>query len=90
MNSMGPGDEGSIGSATDLTETSSIVDGDWTMVDEKAGCLDWCMVAGLILQESSVINQGFSLVQSSEVAREMLQNIKTGLQAGERWVSTDW
>uniref|UniRef100_A0A8C6Y5G5 Guanine nucleotide exchange factor subunit RIC1 n=1 Tax=Naja naja TaxID=35670 RepID=A0A8C6Y5G5_NAJNA len=122
------GDEGSIGSATDLTETSSIVDGDWTMVDEnystlsltqselehislelaskgphksqvqlryllhifmEAGCLDWCMVIGLILRESSVINQVFSLAQSSEVDGEMLQNIKTGLQAIERWASTD-
>ncbi|XP_026559515.1 RAB6A-GEF complex partner protein 1 [Pseudonaja textilis] len=122
------GDEGSIGSATDLTETSSIVDGDWTMVDEnystwsltqselehislelaskgphksqvqlryllhifmEAGCLDWCMVIGLILRESSVISQVFSLAQSSEVDGEMLQNIKTGLQAIERWASTD-
>ncbi|KAM6468313.1 guanine nucleotide exchange factor subunit RIC1 isoform 2-T2 [Liasis olivaceus] len=122
------GDEGSIGSATDLTETSSIVDGDWTMVDEnystlsltqselehislelaskgphksqvqlryllhifmEAGCLDWCMIIGLILRESSVINQVFSLAQSSEVDGETLQNIKTGLQAVERWASTD-
>ncbi|XP_032069019.1 RAB6A-GEF complex partner protein 1 [Thamnophis elegans] len=122
------GDEGSIGSATDLTETSSIVDGDWTMVDEnysalsltqselehislelaskgphksqvqlryllhifmEAGCLDWCMIIGLILRESSIINQVFSLAQSSEVDGEMLQNIKTGLQAVERWASTD-
>ncbi|ETE64095.1 Protein RIC1-like protein, partial [Ophiophagus hannah] len=106
------GDEGSIGSATDLTETSSIVDGDWTMVDEnystlsltqselehislelaskgphksqvqlryllhifmEAGCLDWCMVIGLILRESSVINQVFSLAQSSEVQQEAFQ-----------------
>ncbi|XP_063152776.1 guanine nucleotide exchange factor subunit RIC1-like [Candoia aspera] len=123
------GDEGSIGSATDLTETSSIVDGDWTMVDEnysalsltqselehlslelaskgphksqvqlryllhvfmEAGCLDWCVIIGLILRESSIINQVFSLAQSSEVDGETLQNIKTGLQAVERWASTDW
>ncbi|XP_070598679.1 guanine nucleotide exchange factor subunit RIC1 [Erythrolamprus reginae] len=122
------GDEGSIGSATDLTETSSIVDGDWTMVDEnystlsltqselehislelankgphksqvqlryllhifmEAGCLDWCMIIGLILRESSIINQVFSLAQSSEVDGEMLQNIKMGLQAVERWASSD-
>ncbi|XP_038660176.1 guanine nucleotide exchange factor subunit RIC1 isoform X2 [Scyliorhinus canicula] len=31
---LSKGDECSIGSATDLTETSSMVDGDWTMVDE--------------------------------------------------------
>ena len=137
------GDECSIGSATDLTESSSVVDGDWTMVDEnfstlsltqselehismelaskgphksqvqlrwvspslrtqrarrslcrwiplrtccppfvcvsychsyrslcccfmssyllhifmEAGCLDWCVVIGLILRESSVVSQ---------------------------------
>ncbi|XP_039615497.1 guanine nucleotide exchange factor subunit RIC1 [Polypterus senegalus] len=33
------GDECSIGSATDLTETSSMVDGDWTMVDENFSTL---------------------------------------------------
>nr|XP_060618273.1 guanine nucleotide exchange factor subunit RIC1 isoform X2 [Anolis sagrei ordinatus] len=125
---LNKGDECSIGSATDLTETSSIVDGDWTMVDEnfstlsltqselehislelaskgphksqvqlryllhifmEAGCLDWCIIIGLILRESSVISQVFSLMQSSEVDGEMLQNIKTGLQAVDRWASTD-
>ncbi|XP_015262959.1 PREDICTED: RAB6A-GEF complex partner protein 1 [Gekko japonicus] len=125
---LNKGDECSIGSATDLTETSSIVDGDWTMVDEnfstlsltqselehislelaskgphksqvqlryllhifmEAGCLDWCAVIGLILRESSIINQVFSLLQSSEVDGELLQNIKTGLYAVDRWASTD-
>ncbi|XP_044776594.1 guanine nucleotide exchange factor subunit RIC1 isoform X2 [Neomonachus schauinslandi] len=122
------GDECSIGSATDLTESSSVVDGDWTMVDEnfstlsltqselehismelaskgphksqvqlryllhifmEAGCLDWCIVIGLILRESSIINQIVVLIQSSEVDGEMLQNIKTGLHAVDRWASTD-
>lgn len=32
-------EECSIGSATDLTETSSVVDGDWTMVDENSSTL---------------------------------------------------
>ncbi|XP_040914782.1 guanine nucleotide exchange factor subunit RIC1 isoform X2 [Toxotes jaculatrix] len=32
-------EEYSIGSATDLTETSSVVDGDWTMVDENSSTL---------------------------------------------------
>ncbi|XP_068609272.1 guanine nucleotide exchange factor subunit RIC1 [Brachionichthys hirsutus] len=32
-------DEYSVGSATDLTETSSMVDGDWTMVDESSSPL---------------------------------------------------
>ncbi|KAM5298946.1 guanine nucleotide exchange factor subunit RIC1 isoform 2-T2 [Ctenodactylus gundi] len=122
------GDECSIGSATDLTESSSMVDGDWTMVDEnfstlsltqselehismelaskgphksqvqlryllhifmEAGCLDWCIVIGLILRESSVISQILGIAQSSEFDREMLQNIKTGLHAVDRWASTD-
>lgn len=122
------GDECSIGSATDLTESSSMVDGDWTMVDEnfstlsltqselehismelaskgphksqvqlryllhifmEAGCLDWCVVIGLILRESSVVSQILGIAQSSEMDGEMLQNIRTGLHAVDRWASTD-
>uniref|UniRef100_A0A8D0HFF1 Protein RIC1 homolog n=1 Tax=Sphenodon punctatus TaxID=8508 RepID=A0A8D0HFF1_SPHPU len=122
------GDECSIGSATDLTETSSMVDGDWTMVDEnfstlsltpselehislelaskgphksqvqlryllhiftEAGCLDWCIVIGLILREASIISQVFSVIQSSDIDVEMLQNIKSGLHSVDRWASTD-
>jgi len=55
----------------------------------EAGCLDWCIVIGLILRESSIINQIVVLIQSSEVDGEMLQNIKTGLHAVDRWASTD-
>uniref|UniRef100_A0A8B9P4F0 Guanine nucleotide exchange factor subunit RIC1 n=1 Tax=Apteryx owenii TaxID=8824 RepID=A0A8B9P4F0_APTOW len=122
------GDECSIGSATDLTETSSMVDGDWTMVDEnfssisltqselehislelaskgphksqvqlryllhifmEAECLDWCIIIGLILRESSVINQVFSIMQSSDIDGEICRNIKTGLHAVDKWASTD-
>ncbi|KAK6494251.1 RAB6A-GEF complex partner protein 1-like [Huso huso] len=36
---LNKGDDCSIGSATDLTETSSMVDGDWTMVDENFSTL---------------------------------------------------
>ncbi|XP_064902111.1 guanine nucleotide exchange factor subunit RIC1 isoform X4 [Columba livia] len=123
---LSKGDECSIGSATDLTETSSMVDGDWTMVDEnfssltqselehislelaskgphksqvqlryllhifmEAGCLDWCIIIGLILRESSVINQVFSIMQSSDIDGEICQNIKTGLYAVDKWASTD-
>ncbi|NWZ64841.1 RIC1 protein, partial [Acrocephalus arundinaceus] len=125
---LSKGDECSIGSATDLTETSSMVDGDWTMVDEnfsslsltqseleqlslelaskgphksqmqlryllhifmEAGCLDWCVVIGLILRESSVINQVFSIMQSSDIDGEIRQTIKTGLDAVDKWASTD-
>ncbi|NXV92797.1 RIC1 protein, partial [Calonectris borealis] len=125
---LSKGDECSIGSATDLTETSSMVDGDWTMVDEnfsslgltqselehislelaskgphksqvqlryllhifmEAGCLDWCIIIGLILRESSVINQVFSIMQSSDIDGEICQNIKKGLYAVDKWASTD-
>ncbi|XP_050769358.1 guanine nucleotide exchange factor subunit RIC1 isoform X1 [Gymnogyps californianus] len=125
---LSKGDECSIGSATDLTETSSMVDGDWTMVDEnfsslsltqselehlslelaskgphksqvqlryllhifmEAGCLDWCIIIGLILREASVINQVFSIMQSSDIDGEICQNIKTGLYAVDKWASTD-
>ncbi|NXY45799.1 RIC1 protein, partial [Ceuthmochares aereus] len=125
---LSKGDECSIGSATDLTETSSMVDGDWTMVDEnfsslsltqselehfslelaskgphksqvqlryllhifmEAGCLDWCIIIGLILRETSVINQVFSIMQSSDIDGEICQNIKTGLNAVDKWASTD-
>ncbi|XP_063311171.1 guanine nucleotide exchange factor subunit RIC1 isoform X2 [Pelobates fuscus] len=125
---LNKGDECSIGSATDLTETSSMVDGDWTMVDEnfstlsltqselehismelankgphksqvqlryllhvfmEAGCLEWCVIIGLILRESSVINQVLNIMQCPEVAEEMLQGIQCGLQAVDVWASTD-
>ncbi|XP_009667391.2 guanine nucleotide exchange factor subunit RIC1 isoform X2 [Struthio camelus] len=125
---LSKGDECSIGSATDLTETSSMVDGDWTMVDEnfsslsltqselehislelaskgphksqvqlryllhifmEAGCLDWCIIIGLILRESSVISQVFSIMQSSDTDGEICRNIKTGLHAVDKWASTD-
>lgn len=55
----------------------------------EAGCLDWCVVIGLILRESSVINQVFSIMQSSDIDGEICQNIKTGLDAVEKWASTD-
>ncbi|XP_053322022.1 guanine nucleotide exchange factor subunit RIC1 isoform X2 [Spea bombifrons] len=125
---LNKGDECSIGSATDLTETSSMLDGDWTMVDEnfstlsltqselehismelankgphksqvqlryllhvfmEAGCLEWCVIIGLILRESSVISQVLNFMQCPEVAEEMLQGILTGLQSVDAWSTTD-
>uniref|UniRef100_A0A665VZ31 Protein RIC1 homolog n=1 Tax=Echeneis naucrates TaxID=173247 RepID=A0A665VZ31_ECHNA len=105
-------EEYSIGSATDLTETSSVVDGDWTMVDEnsstlslsqaelehismelankgphksqvqlryllhvfmEAGCLEWCIVIGLILRDANVIKQVIAFLDSPEVPPETVQ-----------------
>ncbi|KAG1929775.1 RAB6A-GEF complex partner protein [Pimephales promelas] len=122
------GEEYSIGSATDLTETSSVVDGDWTMVDEnfstlslsqselehismelankgphksqvqlryllhvfmEAGCLEWCVIIGLILRDASVIKQVVGFLDSAEVPAETVQSIKAGLMAVDHWVSSD-
>lgn len=121
-------EEYSVGSATDLTETSSVVDGDWTMVDEnsstlslsqaelehismelankgphksqvqlryllhifmEAGCLEWCVVIGLILRDTNVIKQVISFLDSPEVPAETSQSIRNGLLAVDAWASTD-
>ncbi|KAM9306552.1 guanine nucleotide exchange factor subunit RIC1 [Pholidichthys leucotaenia] len=121
-------EEYSIGSATDLTETSSVVDGDWTMVDEnsstlslsqaelehismelankgphksqvqlryllhvfmEAGCLEWCVVIGLILRDISVIKQVISFLNNPEVPPETVQSVRNGLLAVDAWASTD-
>ncbi|XP_054612650.1 guanine nucleotide exchange factor subunit RIC1 isoform X3 [Dunckerocampus dactyliophorus] len=121
-------EEYSIGSATDLTESSSVVDGDWTMVDEntstlslsqaelehismelankgphksqvqlryllhvfmEAGCLEWCVVIGLILRDANVIKQVIGLLDSPEVPAETAQSIRSGLLAIDTWASTD-
>uniref|UniRef100_A0A8C9Z824 Protein RIC1 homolog n=1 Tax=Sander lucioperca TaxID=283035 RepID=A0A8C9Z824_SANLU len=121
-------EEYSVGSATDLTETSSVVDGDWTMVDEnsstlslsqaelehismelankgphksqvqlryllhvfmEAGCLEWCVVIGLILRDANVIKQVIGFLDSPEVPQETVQSVRNGLLAVDTWVSTD-
>ncbi|XP_014852069.1 PREDICTED: RAB6A-GEF complex partner protein 1 isoform X2 [Poecilia mexicana] len=121
-------EEYSVGSATDLTETSSVVDGDWTMVDEnsstlslsqaelehismelankgphksqvqlryllhvfmEAGCLEWCVVIGLILRDASVIKQVVSFLDSPEVPPETTQSLRNGLLAVDAWASSD-
>ncbi|XP_059381392.1 guanine nucleotide exchange factor subunit RIC1-like [Carassius carassius] len=122
------GEECSIGSATDLTETSSMVDGDWMMVDEnvstlslsqselehismelankgphksqvqlryllhvfmEAGCLEWCVVIGLILRDAAVIKQVVGFLDSPEVPAETVQSIRAGLKAVDLWASSD-
>ncbi|KAJ4926366.1 hypothetical protein JOQ06_008542, partial [Pogonophryne albipinna] len=121
-------EEYSVGSATDLTETSSVVDGDWMMVDEnsstlslsqaelehismelankgphksqvqlryllhvfmEAGCLEWCVVIGLILRDANVIKQVICFLDSPEVPQETVQSIRNGLLAIDSWVSTN-
>uniref|UniRef100_A0A8C4GN00 Protein RIC1 homolog n=1 Tax=Dicentrarchus labrax TaxID=13489 RepID=A0A8C4GN00_DICLA len=122
------GNKYSVGSATDLTETSSVVDGDWTMVDEnsstlslsqaelehismelankgphksqvqlryllhvfmEAGCLEWCVVIGLILRDANVIKQVIGFLDSPEVPQETVQSVRSGLLAVETWASID-
>ncbi|XP_075900914.1 guanine nucleotide exchange factor subunit RIC1 [Nelusetta ayraudi] len=121
-------EEYSVGSATDLTETSSVVDGDWTMVDEnsstlslsqaelehismelankgphrsqvqlryllhvfmEAGCLEWCVVTGLILRDANVIKQVIGCLDSPEVPLDTVHSVKSGLLAVDAWASTD-
>uniref|UniRef100_A0A8C2WHH4 Protein RIC1 homolog n=1 Tax=Cyclopterus lumpus TaxID=8103 RepID=A0A8C2WHH4_CYCLU len=121
-------EEYSVGSATDLTETSSVVDGDWMMVDEnssslslsqaelehismelankgphksqvqlryllhvfmEAGCLEWCVVIGLILRDANVIKQVLGFLDSPEVPQDTVQSVRNGLLAVDTWVSTD-
>ncbi|TRY97116.1 hypothetical protein DNTS_032782 [Danionella cerebrum] len=125
---MNKGEECSIGSATDLTETSSVLDGDWTMVDEnlstlslsqselehismelanrgphksqvqlryllhvflEAGCLEWCVLIGLILRDVCVIKQVAGFLNGADVSPETLQSVRSGLSAVHLWASTD-
>ncbi|XP_057674804.1 guanine nucleotide exchange factor subunit RIC1 isoform X2 [Corythoichthys intestinalis] len=118
----------SVGSATDLTESSSVVDGDWTVVDEnsstlslsqaelehismelankgphksqvqlryllhvftEAGCLEWCVVIGLILRDANVIKRAVAFLASPEVPIETVQSVRSGLLAVDAWTSTD-
>ncbi|XP_034047532.1 RAB6A-GEF complex partner protein 1 isoform X2 [Thalassophryne amazonica] len=121
-------EEYSVGSATDLTETSSVVDGDWTMVDEnsstlslsqaelehismelankgphksqvqlryllhvfmEAGCLEWCVIIGLILRDASVIKKVIGFLNNPEVPAETVQSVRDGLLAVNAWASVD-
>ncbi|XP_048834851.1 guanine nucleotide exchange factor subunit RIC1-like [Brienomyrus brachyistius] len=120
-------DGASIGSATDLTEVSSVADGDWASADEdfastaslthgqlehiskdltsrgplrsqlqlryllhmfmEAGCFEWCIVIGLVLQEAAVVKQALSFLDS--VPAERVQGIRSSLLAVDAWASSD-
>ncbi|XP_077593853.1 guanine nucleotide exchange factor subunit RIC1 [Stigmatopora nigra] len=118
----------SVGSATDLTESSSVVDGDWTVMDEnastlslsqaelehismelankgphksqvqlryllhvftEAGCLEWCVVIGLILRDANVIKRAVDFLASPDVPMETVQSVHAGLLAVDAWTDTD-
>uniref|UniRef100_A0A674PMS1 Protein RIC1 homolog n=1 Tax=Takifugu rubripes TaxID=31033 RepID=A0A674PMS1_TAKRU len=54
-----------------------------------AGCLEWCVVIGLILRDASVIKQVIGFLGSPEVPPETVQSVRSGLLAVDTWASTD-
>lgn len=56
----------------------------------EAGCLDWCIVIGLILREVNVIKQVVGFLDNPEVPAETVQSIRAGLLAVDQWASSDW
>lgn len=56
----------------------------------EAGCLEWCVVIGLILRDASVIKQVIGFLDSPEVPQETVQSVRSGLLAVDTWASTDW
>uniref|UniRef100_A0A671QWR2 Protein RIC1 homolog n=1 Tax=Sinocyclocheilus anshuiensis TaxID=1608454 RepID=A0A671QWR2_9TELE len=93
------GEEYSIGSATDLTETSSMVDGDWTMVDENFSTLSLSQseLEHISMElankgphkNAGVIKQVVGFLDSPEVPSETVQSIRAGLIAVDLWASSD-
>lgn len=56
----------------------------------EAGCLEWCVVIGLILRDANVIKQVIGFLGSPEVPPETVQSVRSGLLAVDAWASTDW
>lgn len=56
----------------------------------EAGCLEWCVVIGLILRDANVIKQVIGCLDSPEVPLETVHSVKSGLLAVSAWASTDW
>lgn len=56
----------------------------------EAGCLEWCVVIGLILRDANVIKQVISFLDNPEVPAENVQSVRNGLLAVDAWASTDW
>lgn len=55
----------------------------------EAGCLEWCVVIGLILRDTNVIKQVISFLDNPEVPAETVQSIRKGLLAVDAWASSD-
>lgn len=56
----------------------------------EAGCLEWCIVIGLILRDASIIKKVVGFLDSPEVPPETVQSIRSGLLAVDAWASTEW
>uniref|UniRef100_A0A8C4R7S6 Protein RIC1 homolog n=1 Tax=Eptatretus burgeri TaxID=7764 RepID=A0A8C4R7S6_EPTBU len=111
-------DEVSVGSATDLTESSSILEADWALLDEvlpgpslsislqlacrgpakanvqlrylhhifsEAGCIGWCLIIALVLQDLALLRLDITLASHSPV--NMLSEQAKGLTAIEKWAT---
>ncbi len=68
----------------------SVIDRYLLHVFMEAGCLEWCVVVGLILRDASVIKQVVGFLDSPEVPPETVQSIRAGLKAVDLWASSDW
>ena len=56
----------------------------------EAGCLEWCVIIGLILRDSSIIKQVVSFLDCPDVPQETVLSIRSGLLAVDAWASSDW
>ncbi|XP_018602022.2 RAB6A-GEF complex partner protein 1-like isoform X1 [Scleropages formosus] len=57
---------------------------------KEAGCLEWCAVIGLVLQDAAVIKQVISCLESPVVSAEAVHRIYGGLLVVDAWASSDW
>uniref|UniRef100_UPI00358EB2C5 guanine nucleotide exchange factor subunit RIC1 isoform X2 n=1 Tax=Myxine glutinosa TaxID=7769 RepID=UPI00358EB2C5 len=111
-------DEVSVGSATDMTESSSMLEADWALLDEvlpvpslsislqlacrgpakanvqlrylhhifsEAGCIGWCLIIALVLQDLALLRLDIALASHSPV--NMLAEQAKGLTAIEKWAT---
>uniref|UniRef100_A0A8C9SM15 Protein RIC1 homolog n=1 Tax=Scleropages formosus TaxID=113540 RepID=A0A8C9SM15_SCLFO len=56
---------------------------------KEAGCLEWCAVIGLVLQDAAVIKQVISCLESPVVSAEAVHRIYGGLLVVDAWASSD-
>ncbi|KAL4623119.1 RAB6A-GEF complex partner protein 1-like isoform X3 [Arapaima gigas] len=56
---------------------------------KEAGCLEWCVLIGLVLQDTMVIKQVLDCLDNPEVLTEVLHGVCSGLMAVDAWASSD-